>query len=408
MERTKWPAISGLVACTVWLSRSAPTSFAFDRPIHAGIFCLAIAAAAAFALSRALPHDEEARQRSNQEYDAIPLDPHASGEPSPSRGPENYPPSLRKLRIVFLVLVLTICARVELWRHVVSNVQCGGLTWEPLLPCGFALLDYWNIQRHRKQVAYEDPNGSAYDELIHLVTMAPYRYLISTALLGVGSIVALHTIGSPRSTYICAATLTNRWAVPLSQRVGTLLDAVILYSLGQLLYQQNGRGARSLRLRFTSVGFAFWVRAHQCYKRARLMIAVLIHCDGFGWRKCCILRVGTTGPQTDTYASTARLIECIQWCISGQLFDSLHAPNCKWLANLTQINTCSILTATSHQSNNDLSDLDLRLRCHTHHHTRMDQLPCVPIRLGRFGVACYVYNHSRLCALRSYEDCVRH
>jgi len=260
MDKTKWPAISGLVVGTILLSRSVPTTFAFDKPIHTSIVILASCAAAIIALSRFLPKDG-GRSHKGQQYDAVPLNDigrsHGSQEPSPSAEDVRYPSSLRRLRILFLTLVTTICLRVEVLREVLANTQCAGRSWEPLLPFAIAIVDWRTVQIHKKRVLSDDPDSSVYDELEVYLLRAPYRYVVAALVLGLVSMLALGTTGSPPSTYICAASLPFNWIVPNLQKFGTLLDLLIAYCVGQLLHQQDGRGARSISLRVISVGWAF-------------------------------------------------------------------------------------------------------------------------------------------------------
>lgn len=261
MEKIKWAAISGLVIGTFTLARSIPSTFAFDKPTHTSIVLLASCAATILGLGRLLPNDGGKSHR-DQQYDALPLEdigPHSSPRESFSAGEDwRYPPSLRTLRIFFLVLVATICLRVEAWREIVGHSQCATATtnWEPLIPFAFALWDFWAVQRHNRRVASEDPDISAYEAVGDYLTYASYRYVLATGLLGCGGIIALSAATAPPSTYICAAWLPHRWWIPLVQRLCTFLDFIIAYCIERLLHQQEGRGARGVRLRFTSVGWA--------------------------------------------------------------------------------------------------------------------------------------------------------
>ncbi|KAK4550349.1 hypothetical protein LTR36_003316 [Oleoguttula mirabilis] len=270
MDKTKWPAISGLVAGTVLLARNVPTTYAFDKPIHTGIIILASCAAAVIGLSRSLPK-EGGRSHRGQQYDALPLgvqqydalplgevgQPHGSRESSPSPEDVRYPSSLRKLRILFLVLVVAICLRIEAFRQVLANTQCAGQSWESLIPLALALWDYFAVQRHKKRILTDDVDSSVYDALVDHVFRPRYRYVLAAGLVSIGSMLALATSSSPASTYICAASLHNSLYVPNLQRMGTVLDFLIAYCIGHLLHQHEGRGTRSVSLRFISVGWAF-------------------------------------------------------------------------------------------------------------------------------------------------------
>lgn len=258
MDKTKWAAINGLILGTFLLTRSAPTSFAFDKPVHTCIALLALCAAIFIGASRFLPK-ETGRSHRGQQYEAVALEDrgqqHSSREPSPTPEDVRYPSSLRKLRILFLVLVLAICLRVGIWREIVNNVQCTSGSWAPLLPFAVAIWDFWNVQRQRSRWVSEDPESNVYEALGEFVTRAPYRYLLATGVLSLGSILALRSAKAPPSTFICAATLPYGWRVPLMQHVGTLLDIIVAFCVERLLHQQEGRGTRGMRLRFVSVGW---------------------------------------------------------------------------------------------------------------------------------------------------------
>ncbi|KAI7536521.1 glycosyltransferase family 90 protein [Hortaea werneckii] len=259
MDRTKWPAISGLTIGTYLLCRSVPGTFAFDKPLHTSVTVLATCAATLLLLGRILPREIGASQK-DQQYDAVPLEDvgidHSPREPSPSREDVRYPSSLRKLRILFLILVIAICARVATLKEIVENPQCAALTWEPLIPLALAIGDYWTVQRRSKRMHAEDYENNLYDDIQGAFVSSPYRYLLTAGVLSLSSLLALAKARSVGSTYICAATLPHTWMVPASQHFGTFLDLVIMYCVGQLLHQYEVRGQRSVALRFVSIGWA--------------------------------------------------------------------------------------------------------------------------------------------------------
>ncbi|RMY85151.1 hypothetical protein D0861_06592 [Hortaea werneckii] len=242
MDRTKWPAISGFVIGTYLLCRSVPGSFAFDKPLHTSVTVLATCAATLLLLGRILPREVGASQ-SDQRYDAVPLEDvgieRSSREPSPTRENVRYPSSPRKLRILFLVLVIAICARVATLKEIVENPQCAALTWEPLIPLALAIGDYWAVQRHSKRTHAEDYENNLYDDIQGAFVSSPYRYLVTGGVLSLSSLLALAKARSVGSTYICAATLPHTWMVPASQHFGTFFDLIILYCVGQLLHHSN-------------------------------------------------------------------------------------------------------------------------------------------------------------------------
>lgn len=275
MDGTKWPAVIGLVIGTVCLSRTVPTTFAFDKPLLSYSVLLASAALPILAVVRWLKRREGrwASKDGGQQYDALPLDEvghDASVQPSPNQTnaveDERYPSSQRKLRLISLALIGTICVRAEIFRNVLANTQCNVLTWEPLLPFLFAAWDYYTLYRHTQKPAYDDPHSSVYDALEQRAVRSQFRYLVTVGLVSFGGLLAIATIRSPASTYICAVTLSNRWLVPFLQRIGTGLDVAIAYCITQLLHERDwrpaGPGQRSVATGLETIASAI-VRAAQ-------------------------------------------------------------------------------------------------------------------------------------------------
>lgn len=201
-----------------------------------------------------------------QKYTAVPLEdlgqPHASRDPSPAPDDVGYPSSLRKVRIIFLILVFAICWRAELGRRILRNVQCSGMSYEPLIPFIFAFYDFWRYRRHQKRIVTEDDEvvgASVYDAMEEYLTRASYRYLVPASFISFGCLLAMYTTSDPHSTYICAATLRLVRLLPITQHFGTALDLCIIYCIGELLHLKRGRGARGVGTRFISVAWAFLV-----------------------------------------------------------------------------------------------------------------------------------------------------
>lgn len=241
------------------MTNTVQTSFAFDKTVHSSIATLACCGGAVIGLSRWLPRDNS-RSHQGGQYESVPLgeigQPHASREPSPCREDVAYPSSLRKLRIVFLLLVILLCVRVAVLREVLRNVQCTKASWEAVLPLAFAAWDYWTVQRKKRRTTNDDDlDSSVYDALERNIARSPYSYLATVALVVLGCTLAANSIASPASTFICAAGLPFRWLVPQLQRLGTVLDVAIIFCVHSLLTAQDAR-TRNTALRFASVGYA--------------------------------------------------------------------------------------------------------------------------------------------------------
>lgn len=258
---------SGLVVGTASLTSTTPSTFAFDKPIYAAIVCLTTLAAVLLALGRLLPKGDTSSHQG--QYSAVPLEEahanHGRREHSPHL-PDAYvhPTSLRKLRALFLVLVVAICLRVELARQVFTNVQCAHGTWEPVVPLAFAVWDWLCIRRRRKhEIDLDEQTATLYDVWECRIMNSPYRYLVAVGIACLGSLGAIRAIGSPHSTHICAASLPYSKVVPLSQYAGTALDCVILYCVNGLLHRNDGHGSREPHARISITGWACLVSGFQ-------------------------------------------------------------------------------------------------------------------------------------------------
>lgn len=213
--------------------------------------------------SRIVPHDGTRTSR-GQQYEAVPLSdvgqPHASREPSPTREDVGYPSSLRKLRTCFFILVCAVCARLAITRYTIVNIQCTALSWEPFIPLVLAVLEHWTISGQKGESILKRSNGSIHEHTLdERGERSSYRIMYAVATLGLGSLIALHAASGQASTFICASTLSNHSLVPLAQRLGTILDVMMLYCASTLLEGSGGLGTRGSALRVGSVGWALLV-----------------------------------------------------------------------------------------------------------------------------------------------------
>ena len=265
---TNGDVLSGLIVGTFYLSRNLGSSFAFDKPIHTSVVLLASTAATVIAFAKFWSRGAGQTSKGH-EYTAVPLtevgQPHDSRQPSPSPGSDDvrYPSSLRKLRLCFFVLICAICVRVAITRHILANIQCTVLSWEPFIPLLLAIWDYATVYRHKRSIQNDDPTSSIDDALEAYAAQSPYRFVFAAGVVAVGSLIALSTSSGHSSSYICASSLNNHWLLPIIQRLGTITDLVILYCLSQLLEGHEGRGSRSVSVRFMSVGWALLVCSSQ-------------------------------------------------------------------------------------------------------------------------------------------------
>lgn len=266
-QRLALTLFSGLILCTYLLSRQIPTTFVLDKPLLSYSVLLLSAAYTVLVCSRVLQKDGAYKAR-GRHHDALSLDGRGHGGVElhllnqPSRTEEDdvkRASSTRKLRILSLVLPVAIFLRTHALLQVLLNTQCSVLTWEPLVPFAFACCDCWSVHRHRRLPAQKDETGTVYDGLEQLIVRSQYRYLVTVGLISFASWIAVATTRCQPSTYICAATQYSYWLTPFLQRVGTVLDAIIAYSIAQLLKEPEGSSARSVRSRFQIAGEALLV-----------------------------------------------------------------------------------------------------------------------------------------------------
>lgn len=254
---------SGLVLGTVAVASSVPSSYAFDKTVHSSIATLLCSGGAIVGVSRWAARHSRTSGHEGRQYEALRLEQvgqaRSSRAPSPSRAQDaTHPSSLRKLRILFLLLVLLICARVAVSREVVRNVQCAKTSWEPLVPLVFALWDFWTVRRKRTSTTNDDDgdlDSNVYDSLERSMAQSRYSYLAAATLTVLGCVLAARSLANPASTFICAAALPFQWLVPQLQAIGTVLDISIIFCVWTVL-----QDARNAPQRFAAVGYSCLVR----------------------------------------------------------------------------------------------------------------------------------------------------
>lgn len=244
---------------TASLTSNVPSTFALDKPIYSAIVCLTTLATVLLAFGRLLPKGDTYTHKG--QYTAVPLEETHTDAGSRTHSPQrtdhvNHPSVLRKLRISFIILVLAICARVELAREILLNVQCTRVSWEPMVPLALVAWDYVALRRKRRHdVEVDEQTSTLYEIWECRIMNNPYRYVVAVALACFGSLGAMRAVGSPPSTHICATSLPNSWSVPWAQHAGTVLDIVILFCLNGLLYSNDDRASRAPSTRFSAVGW---------------------------------------------------------------------------------------------------------------------------------------------------------
>ncbi|KAF2503390.1 hypothetical protein BU16DRAFT_39269 [Lophium mytilinum] len=233
---------SGLVAGLVILPSLVRTSFAIDRPIHSSIVVLAVCGACIIGLdrTRALKDTKSHRHR----YGPIPLedanDRLTSGNGSihgeEGVGKQSPLSSLRRLRLVFLILVGALCTRVEVLHQVVRGVQCTRGSYYPFLPFLLAVYDFAIVRRHRQgQKPDEEQDATSFQAIFARLSRHRYMLVFSTLLLGLCSSLELSATAPLSSTYVCASTLPAFSLVPVYQLLGLFLDALILILVFHIL-----------------------------------------------------------------------------------------------------------------------------------------------------------------------------
>ena len=260
---------SGAVIGTVWLSITVPTTFAFDKPILTFDVLLLSAALAVLTLGYILHRrGVSGTFQGGLHYEQLPLNEiehqtdantgQTADTTSGSVWTEKGALVLHRLQLRH-VLIGAIVLRVEILRQILANTQCTVLTWEPLIPVVFAGWEY-SSRRH------SHPPNSVYtsDTAGQRPTRTSLLSLVVTSVVCFGGLLALATTRDPRSTFICAATLHNRWLIPLMQRFGMVLDVSIAACVARYLNEdphdpRDSRGTQKGDSPLISVGSAILV-----------------------------------------------------------------------------------------------------------------------------------------------------
>ncbi|KAH0351112.1 glycosyltransferase family 90 protein, partial [Aureobasidium melanogenum] len=253
MESLASYALIALTVASWFLAINSAQVFAYgSRTLHVLGLILASIGASLLFLSRYLARS------STTSYDELPLDETASdgslsprSPVSPSLNHIRVPQtSLRKMRLLFVLLVLLICARAETTRRLVRDVQCLGPAYTEFIPLCLAVVDFCIYRRHKVSVPENNSDLSIYELLGQSWATNRFRYIIITAIFGVLSASILHQSDSPSSTYICTPATHDKMI--MIQRLALVLDFCISFCLDALLrsYPNTGKAspARSLSI----------------------------------------------------------------------------------------------------------------------------------------------------------------
>ncbi|KAH0413758.1 glycosyltransferase family 90 protein, partial [Aureobasidium melanogenum] len=235
MESLASYALIALTVASCFLAINSAQVFAYGRTLHVLGLILASIGASLLFLSRYLT------KSSTTSYDELPLDETASDASlsprspvSPSLNHIHVPQiSLRKMRLLFVLLVVLMCARAETIRRLVKDVQCVDPAYTEFIPLGLAIVDFCIHQRHKVFVPENNSDLSIYELLGHSWATNRFRYIIITAIFGVSSASILHQSDSPPSTYICTPATHDKMI--MIQRLALVLDFCISFCLDALI-----------------------------------------------------------------------------------------------------------------------------------------------------------------------------
>ncbi|KAG9690105.1 glycosyltransferase family 90 protein, partial [Aureobasidium melanogenum] len=256
MESLASYALIALTVASWFLAINSAQVFAYGRTLHVLGLILASIGASLLFLSRYLT------KSSTTSYDELPLDETASGAslspPSPVSPRLNHihvpQTSLRKMRLLFVLLVVLMCARAETIRRLVKHVQCVGPAHTELIPLGLAIVDFCVYRRHTVSVPENNSDLSIYELLGHSWATNRFRYIIITAVFGVSSASILHQSDSPSSTYICTPATHDKMI--MIQRLALVLDFCISFCLDALIRSYPNTGKASPARSLSTTGWA--------------------------------------------------------------------------------------------------------------------------------------------------------
>ncbi|KAI9744418.1 MAG: hypothetical protein M1818_001947 [Claussenomyces sp. TS43310] len=188
------------------------------------------------------------------DFEAIPLDDGEDDEPSdPDKRdiPGKYvgvtPLGARARRHIFYLTIACIVSRVEIQRRIVDDFQCTRPGVEiTLLPLLIAAYDFLVLQRHYvNDRDYDTIDNNVFDDIYDYFTFSRGRYLIPTFLFSYG--VFLLASCTSQSTYICYSSGGHGRTIASFQLFGTILDAVIIIAVTEMLRDTHD-GPRRLQI----------------------------------------------------------------------------------------------------------------------------------------------------------------
>lgn len=274
MELLRQYALIGLVFGTIYLALTDAEALAYGniratisqqpcrlphaagRTLHVLGFILASVGCSLVAFARYLC------KPSSSAYTELPLEDNSSDGSTSPRSPVSPSlshvqipqPSLRKMRVFFLLLVLTICIRAEAFRRLVHSPQCVGLAYQEFIPFILAILDFWLYQRHKVSGPEDTSNLSVYELVEEYWATSRFRYLVPTAVLSLASAVVLQHSTGLSSTIICPPS--NYDTMKLIQRLALFLDFSVVFCSDYLIRSYASSPKSSPAKSLTIIGWA--------------------------------------------------------------------------------------------------------------------------------------------------------
>lgn len=238
-----------LFASAALLAHSYPSSFAYDRPIHTLVYGLALAGFSLLSLAQSYPNlfrlpakdgvyaqvaiKDESDDESVDSYD---LDERKEAITEPTA---IYKPlGSLFLRVLLVLSVCAISARLEIFRHISKATECATSSFEVFLPMAVALYDALRFQKPVITVVEDCPDASMYETIYEdtrsYVRCSRFRYVPSTTLLSVGLYLTTFLWSGLPSTYICPVVGAQNRAIPSLQFAAFLLDFGLLIAFLEL------------------------------------------------------------------------------------------------------------------------------------------------------------------------------
>ena len=207
-----------------------------DHPVHTVIYGFALAGFTLLSFGKTHPH----LFRQGHQHDLYTPIPGSEGESvdlgkgaqsQPQRSAIYSPMNTKLLGAAFVLAIIALAWRVELYRQISTSTECSIASLEVFLPLVIAIYDALRFQRWIPTPRDDPMDASVYESLhedLRCFLRSPrWRFVPSAACLSGGAYLTTYLWSGLTSTYICPVVTGHSARIPTLQIVALILDCLV-------------------------------------------------------------------------------------------------------------------------------------------------------------------------------------